>query len=144
MTLCCLHQIKCATLHRLVLGLKKLLEWSLKTSRRFLSKLLRPQCLNVAAEHEKHGTRKHFCIFCCPVLWTCVNCSIRFLFSADRSGPQRGPSCCINPTDGRAGKSQPINSFRNTPVPHFCHLLLSDAQFEDPAASCWLSFALFW
>lgn len=53
-------------------------------------------------------------------------------------------SCCINPTDGRAGKSQPINSFRNTPVSHFCHLLLSDAQFEDPAASCWLSSALFW
>ncbi len=43
-----------------------------------------------AAEIKTHQTRQLFPIFYCPILWACVNCSLRFLFLADRSGTRCG------------------------------------------------------
>ncbi len=61
----------------------------------FLSQVLTH--LNVAAEIQIHQTRQLFPIFC---WWVCVNCILRVLFLADRSGTRcglllQGLTCCV-------------------------------------------------
>ncbi len=36
----------------------------------------------------------------CPIWWACVNCSLRFLFLADRSGTRCGFCCCSHLLQG--------------------------------------------
>ncbi len=60
-----------------------------------------PYHLNVAAEIETHQTRQRF--FQSSIVqfwWTCVNCSLRVLFLADRSSTRcglllQGSMCCV-------------------------------------------------
>ncbi len=49
-----------------------------------------PYYLNVATKSRLIRPGNVFPIFYCPIWWSCVNCSLRFLFLADRSGTRCG------------------------------------------------------